>query len=94
MAEPAFFDPYDNMTDEQFQAHMDETFGKDPMTSINLRIPFWLLGDVKAVAHDHKVPHQKLIKLLITDGVKSMQRRKLPATTATAARKTRIKAKV
>jgi len=90
MTEPAFFDPYDNL---EFQAHMDETFGKNPMTSINLRIPFWLLGDVKKLAHDHKVPYQKLIKLRLTDGVASMQRRKLPVTTATAARRTRIKAK-
>jgi predicted DNA binding CopG/RHH family protein len=93
MTQEAFFDPYDQMTDDEFQAHMDKTFGRAPMTSISMRMPFYLLADVKQLAHAHKVPYQQLMKLWIADGVASMQRRGTkPTTTTTAARRVSTKA--
>ena len=69
-----FHDPYDQLTDEQFEEEVLEAL-EQSTTKISLRVPSGLLERTKRVAGDRGVPYQSLMKVLIDQGIKRLERK-------------------
>jgi predicted DNA binding CopG/RHH family protein len=68
-------DPFDKMSDEEFDAHVDELFADRPATvAVSLRMPPDLLGRVKREARRAGVPYQRFIKGILEAGVARLER--------------------
>jgi len=69
-------DPFDGMTDEEFDAHVDELFSERPRTvGVSLRVPPDLLERVKRQATQAGVPYQTFMKSILEAAVSRLERR-------------------
>lgn len=68
-----FSDPFDEMTNEDFEREVLEALDRGT-TKISLRVPKDLLGRTRQVAERRGVPYQSLIKVLIDQGVRRLER--------------------
>ena len=68
-----FFDPYDKMTNEEFEREVMNAFERGT-TTISLRVPNDLLGRTRDIAERRGVPYQALMKVLIDRGVRRLER--------------------
>lgn len=68
-----FSDPFDDLSDEAFEREVLEALDQ-ATTKISLRVPNDLLGRTKQVAQNRGVPYQSLMKALIDQGVKRLER--------------------
>ncbi len=68
-----FNDPFDELSDEQFEREVLESLDQ-ATTKISLRVPKELLSRTKHVAEHRGVPYQSLMKALIDQGVRRLER--------------------
>lgn len=68
-----FSDPFDTLSDEEFEREVLEALDRGT-TKISLRVPNDLLGRTRQVAERRGVPYQALIKVLIDQGVRRLER--------------------
>jgi predicted DNA binding CopG/RHH family protein len=68
-----FNDPFDELSDEQFEREVLESLDQ-ATTKISLRVPKDLLSRTKNVAARRGVPYQALMKALIDQGLKRLER--------------------
>ena len=74
--EPYQYDPYDNMTDDELDAELEELLRREPRSvTISIRMPVELLERTKQLAAKGGVPYQALIKRLVDAGVSRLERR-------------------
>jgi predicted DNA binding CopG/RHH family protein len=70
-----FVDPYDHMTDEEFNEMVDGLMAKQRAIPIGLRMEPALLGDIKAIAAELRVPYQTLMKEWLTQAAAAFRKR-------------------
>ena len=68
-----FRDPFDDLSDEEFEREVLESLDQ-ATTKISLRVPNDLLGRTKKAAERRGVPYQSLMKALIDQGVRRLER--------------------
>ncbi len=68
-----FKDPFDDLSDEEFEREVLESLDQ-ATTKISLRVPKDLLGRTRQVAQLRGVPYQSLMKALIDQGVRRLER--------------------
>lgn len=68
-----FSDPFDKLSDEEFEREVLEALDRGT-TKISLRVPNDLLGRTRQIAERRGVPYQALIKVLIDQGVRRLER--------------------
>lgn len=68
-----FSDPFDELSDEEFEREVLEAL-EHGTTKISLRVPNDLLGRTRQAAGRRGVPYQSLIKVLIDQGIKRLER--------------------
>ncbi len=74
-------DPFDDMSDEDFDAHVEALFSTRPRTvGVSLRVPPGLLERVKREAARARIPYQTFIKSMLEAGVSRLERRKSSVT--------------
>ena len=72
----SWVDPFDEMSDEEFDAHVDRLFAARPATvAVSLRIAPDLLGRVKREAGRAGVPYQTFMKGILEAGLSRLERR-------------------
>jgi len=70
-------DPFDEMSDEEFDAHLDELFSARPgSVAVSLRVAPDLLGRVKRQAARAGVPYQTFMKSILETAVSRLERRR------------------
>jgi predicted DNA binding CopG/RHH family protein len=70
-------DPFDDMSDEEFDEHVDALFSERPRTvAVSLRVPADLLERVKRQAKRAGVPYQTLMKSVLESAVSRLERRR------------------
>lgn len=69
MAKMKYRDPFEGMSDEEFENEFFEALEKDPLKPISLRLPTSTIERSKAAAKERGVPYQALIKGLIEAGL-------------------------
>ncbi len=72
-ARKPFTDPFDELNDEEFEREVLESLDQ-ATTKISLRVPKDLLSRAKDVAARRGVPYQALMKALIDQGLKRLER--------------------
>ena len=72
-----FHDPYDMMSDEEFNSYVDRLFGEGqgPTRSITIRMPEDLLNRIQRIASGRRVPYQRLMKRMLEESVSGLERR-------------------
>jgi len=69
-------DPFDEMSDEEFDAHVDELFAARPATvAVSLRMAPDLLGRVKREAGRAGLPYQTFMKGILEAGLSRLEKR-------------------
>jgi predicted DNA binding CopG/RHH family protein len=68
-------DPYEGMTDEEFERDFFEALYRERLKAVSLRLPESLIRRSKEVAAQRGVPYQTLIKALIEAGLSKLERR-------------------
>ncbi len=68
-----FKDPFDELSDEEFEREVLDSLDQ-ATTKISLRVPKDLLGRTKQVAQRRGVPYQSLMKALIDQGIRRLER--------------------
>jgi len=68
-------DPYERMTDEEFERDFFQALHKERLKAVSLRLPESLIQRSKEVAAERGVPYQTLIKALIEAGLSRLERR-------------------
>ena len=71
-------DPYDLMTDEEFDDHVADLFTepvRERLIPVSLRMPEHLLARTKAAAEAAGVPYQALIKRAVDRVVTQLEKR-------------------
>lgn len=69
-------DPFDDMSDEEFDEHVDQLFSvKSRTVGVSLRVPTDLLERVKRQAARAGVPYQTFMKSVIEAAVARLERR-------------------
>lgn len=68
-----FSDPFDELSDQEFEREVLEAL-EHGTTKISLRVPNDLLGRTRQAAGRRGVPYQSLIKVLIDQGVRRLER--------------------
>jgi len=68
-----FSDPFDALSDEEFEDEVLDALDRGT-TKISLRVPNDLLGRTREAAGRRGVPYQSLIKVLIDQGVRRLER--------------------
>ena len=68
-----FSDPFDELSDEDFEREVLESLDQST-TKISLRVSKELLGRTKKAAENRGVPYQSLMKALIDQGLKRLER--------------------
>lgn len=69
-------DPFDDMSDADFDTHVDELFAARPSAvAVSLRVAPDLLGRVKRQAASAGVPYQTFMKGILEAGVTRLERR-------------------
>ena len=69
-----FYDPYDEMTDDQFDRCGANLIARPRTRSISLKMPEDLIERTKAAAEHRGVPYQNLMKALIEAGLQKLER--------------------
>ncbi len=73
---PKWTDPFADMTDEEFDEHVEDLFsGKSRTVGVSLRVPADLLERVKREASKAGVPYQTFMKSVIEAAVSRLERR-------------------
>ena len=67
-------DPYDEMTDDQFDRHVANLMARPRTRSISLKMPEDLIERTRAAADRRGVPYQTLMKALIEAGLQKLER--------------------
>jgi predicted DNA binding CopG/RHH family protein len=67
-------DPFEGMSDEEFENEFFEALERDPLKPISLRLPTSTIERSKAAAKERGVPYQALIKGLIEAGLNRLDR--------------------
>ena len=68
-------DPFDDMSDEEFDEHVDKLFASRPSTvAVSLRMAPDLLGRVKRQAARAGVPYQTFMKGILEAGIARLER--------------------
>lgn len=76
MSTAKWTDPFDDMSDEEFDEHVDQLFSERPRTvGVSLRVPPDLLERVKRQAAGAGVPYQTFMKAVIEAAVSRLERR-------------------
>jgi predicted DNA binding CopG/RHH family protein len=72
-----FHDPYDAMSDQDFDAYVSRLFDKPqgPTRSITVRMPEDLLSRLQRLASTHHVPYQRLMRRMLEESVSGLERR-------------------
>lgn len=71
-----WIDPFDEMSDEEFDDHVDKLFEARPSTvAVSLRIAPDLLGRVKREAARAGIPYQTFMKGILEAGISRLERR-------------------
>jgi len=68
-----YSDPFDARSDEDFEREVLDALDRGT-TKISLRVPNDLLGRTRQAAERRGVPYQALIKVLIDQGVRRLER--------------------
>ena len=69
-------DPYDEMTDEEFDDHIEKLFrAQEQSVAVSLRIAPDLLSRVKRQATRAGVPYQTFMKSVLEAGIARLERR-------------------
>ena len=69
-------DPFEDMSDEEFDMHVDKLFASRPSTvAVSLRMAPQLLGRVKRQAARAGVPYQTYMKGILEAGIARLERR-------------------
>jgi predicted DNA binding CopG/RHH family protein len=68
-----FNDPFDDLSDDEFEREVLESLDQ-ATTKISLRVPKDLLSRTKDVAARRGVPYQALMKALIDQGLRRLER--------------------
>ena len=69
-------DPFDDMSDEDFDEHVDKLFSEKPRTvGVSLRVAPDLLERVKRQAAEAGVPYQTFMKSILETAVSRLERR-------------------
>lgn len=68
-----FNDPFDDLSDEEFEREVLDSLDQ-ATTKISLRVPKDLLSRTKQAAERRGVPYQSLMKALIDQGVRRLER--------------------
>lgn len=68
-----FHDPLDELGDEEFEREVLESLDQ-ATTKISLRVPNDLLSRTKHAAEGRGVPYQSLMKALIDQGIRRLER--------------------
>lgn len=69
-------DPFEDMSDEEFDEHVDALFSERPRTvAVSLRVPNDLLERLKRQAQRAGVPYQTLMKSVLESAVARLERR-------------------
>jgi predicted DNA binding CopG/RHH family protein len=69
-------DPFDDMSDEEFDTHVDTLFSERPRTvAVSLRVRADLLERLKRQAKRAGVPYQTLMKSVLESAVARLERR-------------------
>ncbi len=72
----SWVDPFDEMSDEEFDAHVDGLFAAPPATvAVSLRMAPDLLGRLKREAARAGVPYQTFMKGILEAGLSRFERR-------------------
>jgi len=72
-------DPFDDMSDEEFDEHVEALFSERPRTvAVSLRVPADLLERLKSQAKRAGVPYQTLMKSVLESAVARLERRQPP----------------
>ena len=70
-----WIDPFDQMSDEEFDDHVEKLFNARPSTvAVSLRMAPDLLGRVKRQAARAGVPYQTFMKGLLEAGISRLER--------------------
>lgn len=70
-------DPFDEMSDDEFDAHVDRLFSARPATvAVSLRMPPDLLGRMKRQAARAGVPYQTFMKSILEVAVSRLEQRR------------------
>lgn len=77
LAPENFVDPYDAMTDEEFEAYTRRLFGEPAgaSRSVTLRMPQDLLSRLQRIADSRHVPYQRLMRRMLEESVSALERR-------------------
>lgn len=67
-------DPYEDMTDDEFEGEILGMLERTKTRAVSLRLPLGLIERAKAVAVDQQVPYQTLMKAFIDGGVRRLER--------------------
>lgn len=70
-----FKDPYDEMSDDQFDRYIAGLMRKPQMRSLNLKVSEEMIERTKRVAQARGVPYQTLIKALWEAGLERLDRK-------------------
>ena len=69
-------DPYDAMSDEEFDTEVLATLERTKTRAVSIRLPLELIERTKAVAEAERVPYQTLMKAFIDGGVRKLEQRR------------------
>ena len=69
-------DPYDTMSDEEFDTEVLAMLDRTKTRAVSIRLPLELIVRTKAVAEAEHVPYQTLIKAFIDGGVRKLEQRR------------------
>ena len=68
-------DPYDTMTDQEFESEILAMLERTKTRAVSLRLPLDLIERTKAVAAEQQLPYQTLMKAFIDGGVRKLEQR-------------------
>jgi predicted DNA binding CopG/RHH family protein len=69
-------DPYDTMSDDEFDSEILAVLERTKTRAVSLRLPLELIERAKAVADTEDVPYQTLMKAFIDGGVRKLEQRR------------------
>jgi predicted DNA binding CopG/RHH family protein len=73
-------DPYDTMSDEEFDTEVLAMLERTKTRAVSIRLPLELIERTKAVAEAEHVPYQTLMKAFIDGGVRKLEKRRRRST--------------
>lgn len=93
LAPENFKDPYDAMTDDEFDDYVDRLFSQSqgPTRSITVRMPEELLSRLQRIAAKRHIPYQRLMKRMLEESVAGLERRGAAPKSASSRRRTKAR---